>query len=62
MMTIITTREALGVVENGWAKSCVRVYYSANESDLLGCLAGSSLRTATELIVKRGTKRKRRKT
>ena len=46
--------EALGVVENGWAKSCVRVYYSVNESDLLGCMAGSSLRTAREQIVIRG--------
>ena len=46
---------ALGVVENGWAKSCMRVYYSVNESDLLGCMAGSSLRTAREQIVIRGT-------
>ena len=48
---------ALGVVENGWAKSCMRVYYSVNESDLLGCMAGSSLRTAREQNVIRATKK-----
>ena len=49
-------REALGVVENGWAKSCMRVCYSVNERDLLGCMAGSSLRAARQQIVIRGTK------
>ena len=48
---------ALGVVENGWAKSCMRVHYSVNESDLLGCMAGSSLRTAREQNVIRATKK-----
>jgi hypothetical protein len=54
--------EALGAVENGWAKSCMRVCYSVNERDLLGCMAGSSLRAARQQIVMRGTKNKRRET
>ena len=47
--------EALGAVENGWAKSCMRVCYSVNESDPLGCMAGSSLRTARQQSMIRGT-------
>ena len=47
--------EALGAVENGWAKSCMRVCYSVNEGDLLGCMAGSSLRTARQQSMIRGT-------
>jgi hypothetical protein len=54
--------EALGAVEHGWSKSCMRVCYSVNESDLLGCMAGSSLRAARQQIVMRGTKNKRRET
>ena len=54
--------EAIDAVENGWAKSCMRVCYSVNERDLLGCMAGSSLRAARQQIVMRGTKNKRRET